>query len=578
LEELRHKPLLDTLFDLSPDLLCLLSDNGDFLKVNKYLSHCLGYPEDVFLTKHFLEFVHPDDHRNSIYQWNAVLKNESAFSFKNRYRCATGFYKSLSWNAVQLPDGTIYASARDVSQYVNIQNQLTKAITDNKKIYDNSVDVLCSFNADGQFTKVSKAAIKTWGYEKQELLGKYSFDFIHPDDMLATYKIKEQIKTGNYITNFENRFLHKQGYYVPLIWSAQWLPLEQTMFATARDATEREKQKKQLYQNERRLEALIQSGNDVIGIINPDGIYTYVSPSVTAILGIRPEDFLGKMPFEFIHPDDVERIKGAFEYILTTEDTVHVSPFRVRDDGGNWRWVETFATNMLNDPAIAGIVVNSRDISIKVKDEEEKRLVAEELRRSIERYTLVTEATEDVVWDWNFETNQLSRDPSFEKHFGYTEDLTLANPSPWEMHIHPADKERILKSIHLAIHNPEGKFWKEEYRFIKADGSVAFISDKGYVIRNENKKVIRMVGAMHDNTELKEKELHILKQNQALREISQINSHVIRKPVASILGLMSILDKKAISGTENLEILNYLEITTRELDTVIREINDRSID
>lgn len=86
-----------------------------------------------------------------------------------------------------------------------------------------------------------------------------------------------------------------------------------------------------------------------------------------------------------------------------------------------------------------------------------------------------------------------------------------------------------------------------------------------------------MVGAMNDKTELKEKELRILEQNQRLREIAQINSHVIRKPVATILGLMEIFDKTSVSGKQNLEIIQHLATTTQELDDVIKSINDKTI-
>lgn len=574
---LNHIAGLDELLDLSPDLICLINEDGRFLKVNKFLRQALGYSEEELVAKHFLDFIHPEDKEDSLKQFEALARNKTLSLFKNRYRCSNGLYKSFSWNATQLPDKTFFASARDITHYLKIQSQLAKAITDNQKIYNNSLDVLCVLNAEGQFTKVSKAAKTVWGYDEQELLGKNFLDFVYPDDLAITIAVDNEIKSGNHKTNFQNRYVHKNGSIVPVIWSAQWVPLEQTMFATARDATESEKQKEQLYFNERRLEALIKSGNDLIGIINTDGTYMYVSASVQKILNIAPEVFIGKTPFDFIHPDDLTRLNNAFQYIISTEETVHIPPFRMINGEGGWCWIETFATNKANDPAIGGVVVNSRDVSIKIKDEEEKRLAAKKLELSNKRYKLITKATKDVIWDWDLETNQTSRHNSFEKHFGYSSDSTL-NVNVWEVNIFPADKERILKSIRTAIQNPNEKFWREEYRFLKADGTIAFITDQGYLIRNADKKAVRMVGAMHDNTELKEKELHILKQNQQLRDIAQINSHVIRRPVATILGLMDLLDKKSISGEENIEILHHLETTTQELDAVIRRVNDKTID
>jgi PAS domain S-box-containing protein len=191
---------------------------------------------------------------------------------------------------------------------------------------------------------------------------------------------------------------------------------------------------------------------------------------------------------------------------------------------------------------------------------------------------LVSAATKDVIWDRNLETNHLTWNSVFKTLFGYPKTLETEQIEFWETYIHPDDKEDVLKSIHNVINNLDEKFWRKEYRFIKADGSVAYIIDQGYVIRNADKKATRMVGAMHDNTELKEKELRILCQNEQLREIAQINSHVIRRPVASILGLINLLDKRAVTSEENLEILEHLLTATQELDTVIRHINDRTLD
>jgi PAS domain S-box-containing protein len=569
---------LDVVFDLSPDLLCFLDQNGCFLKANKFFTKALGYDECILLGRNICDFIHPEDREGSLKQIKALVKNEKVYLFKNRYRCASGNYKAFSWNAIQLPDKTIYCSGRDVTHYLKVQSQLAKALTDNQKIYDNSLDMLCMFNAEGEFTKISKAVKAILGYEEHELLGKKAIEIVHPDDVALTIAVIKDIKSGNSKTNFENRYIHKNGSVVPLIWAAQWLPLENSTFATARDATEREKQKVQLYFNERRLESLIESGNDCIGIIGIDGRCQYVSPSVKKLFHLEEADLVGKTPFDFLHPDDQEIIKNIIHYVSSTTDPVQSPPFRFRNGLGEYCWAETVVTNKLNDPSIQGIVFNSRDISIKIKDEEEKRVAAEKLQLSNERYELVGKATKDLIWDLNLETNQLNWNSAFEIHFGYLKASEIGGLDSWENHIHPDDKEYVLESLRNVIEDKDEMFWREEYRFFKADGSIAHIIDQGYVIRNADKKAIRMVGTMHDNTELKEKELHILGQNGKLREIAQINSHVIRRPVATILGLMGLLDKEAVNGEANLEILEHLLTATQELDVVIRHINNRAID
>jgi light-regulated signal transduction histidine kinase (bacteriophytochrome) len=78
--------------------------------------------------------------------------------------------------------------------------------------------------------------------------------------------------------------------------------------------------------------------------------------------------------------------------------------------------------------------------------------------------------------------------------------------------------------------------------------------------------------AIHDVTEKKKARQEILDQNQRLKEIAQISSHETRKPLASILGLVSIFDKKNPGNALNKEIIQYLEISASELDKVIHSI------
>ncbi|MDB5152890.1 MAG: domain S-box protein [Mucilaginibacter sp.] len=118
--------------------------------------------------------------------------------------------------------------------------------------------------------------------------------------------------------------------------------------------------------------------------------------------------------------------------------------------------------------------------------------------------------------------------------------------------------------------------WSQEYRFKKANGEYAFVLDKGIVIRDEKGIGLRMIGAMQDITLLKQNELRIMRQNEQLTEIARINAHEIRRPVASILGLIQLINKETIDET-NREFLTYLETATQELDQVIRRIIDKTV-
>ena len=138
------------------------------------------------------------------------------------------------------------------------------------------------------------------------------------------------------------------------------------MYCVARDGKEHVEKERLILQSEQRFKALVQEGSDLIAILNTEGEYIYVSPTSLTILGLNPDVFIGKNVFDFIHPDDIEKATVYLERVLS-ENKVITEPFRFRNDKFEWRWIETVVTNMLDNPAIKGIVANSRDITESLK-------------------------------------------------------------------------------------------------------------------------------------------------------------------------------------------------------------------
>jgi PAS domain S-box-containing protein len=129
--------------------------------------------------------------------------------------------------------------------------------------------------------------------------------------------------------------------------------------------------------NEQRFRALIEKGWDVISVISADGVVLYASPTVTHTLGHAPDDFVGRVALEMIHPDDHERVGRLFDELRGAPGASRAMEYRVRDKEGRWRWLEGTVTNLLNDAAVGGMVCNCRDVTGRKRAEEAQRLLAE---------------------------------------------------------------------------------------------------------------------------------------------------------------------------------------------------------
>lgn len=146
---------------------------------------------------------------------------------------------------------------------------------------------------------------------------------------------------------------------------------------------------------------------------------------------------------------------------------------------------------------------------------EELKTLNEELieQRELEdkanqRYHLVTKATSDAVWDWDITTDTLTWGEGFNTIFGY--DVTHIHPAAdlLKTFLHPEDADRVMEGIRRVINSKESN-WNEEYQYVKADGTYAYVIDRGFIIRDQSGKATRMVGAMQDISMRKKEEHHL---------------------------------------------------------------------
>lgn len=275
----------------------------------------------------------------------------------------------------------------------------------------------------------------------------------------------------------------------------------------------------EIKRSEKKFKALVQEGSDLMGIMDLEGNYKFVSETTTAILGLRPEEFIGKNAFDFIHPEDKERVIKQYQS-LTTQKQVKISPFRFVDRDGNWRWLETTLTNLMEDPAIKGIVHNTRDIT-------NLRAQALEIKQINERYSLAARATQDIIYDWNLQEDKVVRFQKCLKHsLGYTS-AEVNSPHFWRDKIHKEDLEKEKTKLEEAFKNPEINLVNTEYRFLRKDGSYAYMIDRGYILRNEQGKAVRMVGAASDISEIRKKEEALKIANKRFKRAMKATNEMI---------------------------------------------------
>jgi PAS domain S-box-containing protein len=219
-----------------------------------------------------------------------------------------------------------------------------------------------------------------------------------------------------------------------------------------------------------------------------------VNDAALEYFGYDREDLWQLALPDIIVPEDLVKLKNETDKAEASEKP-YASIWRIKRKNGEVIYIES-RSNKINYKGRNARLVLAQDIT--------KRVATEiELKISNERYRLATKASFDAIWDANLLTHKMFLGEGFETLFGYKFEGDNVPASTWTELIHPDDKQRVIEQHNAILDNPEKNFWSDEYRYLRADGSVAHVIDRGVIIRDQYGKPLRMVGAMQDNTEQK---------------------------------------------------------------------------
>lgn len=370
--------------------------------------------------------------------------------------------------------------ANDAVPDMEDERQLQKL----KKLIDSSLDIICSLDAEGRFIEVSAAAERVWGYQPEELKGKYCLNFLTEEDKPATQAVLNRIVKGEEFTNFENHYYCKDGSLKPIVWSATWDDEDRLMYCVGRDATERNRKLKEQKKNTRKLK---QVQNNLLNVLESmtDGFFTvnrnweikYATDKVAAMLGVNKEDYVGKNLWACF-PQAVNT-KFYTEYHRAFAEQKVVSFEEFLPSFNIWFEVNAY-------PYKNVLAIYIKDITQRKNDEK--------------RLEFIARATSEVIWEREISSDEtFINAEKFRALFGYRLPGNTMHRSFWLEKIHPDDIELIKKQSQLVVEE-RLDYFMHEYRFRKSDGTWAYVKDRTYLVRDEDNKPIRKIGAMQDIT------------------------------------------------------------------------------
>jgi PAS domain S-box-containing protein len=211
----------------------------------------------------------------------------------------------------------------------------------------------------------------------------------------------------------------------------------------------------ELERREKYFRKLTENSLDVLLILNREGNFTYISPSIEKTLGWKPEELMGHNFLTHIHPDDSAKAAEAFKFLLEhPQQSVRVE-CRKQHKNGSWVHLESFARSEFDDPDIEGIIAHSRDVSDRWRAEED-------LRHSEKQYRLLFQENPNPMWVFDMETLViLEVNEAAVQHYGYTREefmkLTIGSLRAPDKNGKP---EAENAKFELPPHNTQGHIWR----------------------------------------------------------------------------------------------------------------------
>jgi len=246
-----------------------------------------------------------------------------------------------------------------------------------------------------------------------------------------------------------------------------------------------------LRRSEARVQALVRNSHDVIAIFGRDGACTFASPSAERSFGRTHEQLLKAPPFDFVHPDDRAQVMTVFSGTLNRPGAV--SPpveFQVVHADGTWHTLEAVGTNLTEDPAVGGIVVNARDVTDRRWAEAELREAQERFRSAFEHAPIgmALAATDGEL----FRVNR-----ALARMLGRAED-ELLGVSIFDL-THPEDQPSIRDHLDRLVAGEIGSYQIEQ-RYLHTDGREVWTAISASLVRDPAGTPMYVVHQIEDIT------------------------------------------------------------------------------
>ncbi len=553
--EIRRKQLeeeLKQVFDAAPDIICITGVDRYLKKINPAMSTLLEYTEEELLAQPITSFIHPDDLSKSAAAFGA-READLTFYLENRFLTRSGKIKWIAWTTTRgTEENLLFSVGKDITEKKELVDLLDK-VTDLARIGGWELDKV---NNRLYWSKMTKVIHEVPVDFQPDMETGINFYAEKKDRALVTRKIIDAIEKGaSFAFQLQIRTAKNNLKWVRVVGEPEFIAGKCVrVYGSFQDVDARvsaEQEAKDLL-HERNL--ILESIGDAFFAVDKNWTVNYWNNMAEKVLGKTKAEMLGQHLWKaFPHAVGTKFYK-KYHLALKTSHPAHFDDYYPPLD----KWYEISAY-----PAVGGLSVYFRDIT-------ERRRVENLLKDSEKRYSDLFQLSPLAKWVFDLETRRfLDVNEAALTLYGYTRDeflsMEVKDLRPEEEFIH---MEAAFKAAKKQKNVFKGVFThhKKNREVIKVE-----VQSNNIRYAGRNAKIV----VANDITERLKYVKAIEEQNKKLKEISWMQSHIIRAPLARIMGLIPLIEDREQDPVELAKLLGFLKGSSHELDAVICDITQK---
>ncbi|MDO6438528.1 PAS domain S-box protein [Cyclobacterium sp. 1_MG-2023] len=443
-----------------------------------------------------------------------------------------------------------------------------------RNFFNISPDPHCIIGFDGYIKKFNKAFQNLLGYEEEKLLSTPIYHFIHKDDKQESQAILQSSITPTSSLShasypkYEARFVTSDGSIKWLVWNGTVIQESKIIVAVAKDITEERLVQEKLEVAYKQLKTAQKIAKLGYWFRDLDSELSVWSEETYRIYGYSPHDFIPTQNniAQTFHPEDRHLIENDSIGLLDA-DIAKGFEHRLSTGKGNIKWVHQ-EIRLLTDKQGQPFRIEGT-----IQDITERKLYEKELSLSNERFRLAMQASNEIIWELDHQNGIITRGNGGKSMFEFRSNEAYNKNNSWFSKIITEERDNIWETFQETLADKNKSYWNSEYKVKSEKGGIIYLIDRCYILRDEAGKPMRSIGSTLDVTSSREQLNKIKNQNEKLKEIAWLQSHVIRAPLARIMGLINLFE--VIDDDEEItknQIIEMITTSAHELDEVIKDI------